>query len=132
MAIKDGLRAILVVEDDESVRESIKGLLGAAGFNAKVYASAESLLADGTSEDTLCVISDLNLPAMSGLDLLTELRRMGSGTPVIIITAFDSASNRQTALDRGAAAYLPKPFPRHALLSAINAIPDPSIRSRAH
>jgi FixJ family two-component response regulator len=128
MAVKDGRRVILVVEDDESVRESINGLLRAAGFSAKAYPSAESLLAEGTGEGTLCVISDINLPAMSGLDLLNELRRQGSETPVIIITAFDSESNRQTALNRGAAAYLAKPFTRHVLLSAINAVHGPSIR----
>jgi FixJ family two-component response regulator len=115
-------KVILVVEDDDGMREAIENLLGVAGFSTVVYESAEAMLAEDTSERALCVISDLNLPAMSGLDLLTELRRRSWRVPVIIITAYDSESTRQEAARRGAIAYLPKPFPSIALLTAIESV----------
>jgi FixJ family two-component response regulator len=115
-------KVVLVVEDDESMREAIENLLGAAGFSSVVYESAEAMLAEESSERPLCVISDLNLPAMSGLDLLSELHRRSRHVPVIIITAYDSESTRQEAARRGAIAYLAKPFPSIALLAAIKTI----------
>jgi FixJ family two-component response regulator len=115
-------KVILVVEDDDSMREAIENLLGVAGFSAVVYESAEAMLAQDTDERPLCVISDLNLPAMSGLDLLAELHRRSWRVPFIIITAYDSESTRQEAARRGAIAYLPKPFPSIALLSAIESV----------
>jgi FixJ family two-component response regulator len=113
---------VLVVEDDASMGESIEMLLRVAGFGAVVYGSAEAMLAEKSAADPLCVISDLNLPAMSGLDLLTELRRRFCRAPVIIITAHDSVSNRQRAMHLGATAFLAKPFSRAALLGAIEQI----------
>jgi FixJ family two-component response regulator len=115
-------KVILVVEDDDSMREAIENLLGVAGFSTVVYQSAEAMLAEDTCERPLCVISDLNLPAMSGLDLLTELHRRSWHVPLIIITAYDSESTRQEAARRGAIAYLPKPFPSVALLTVIKTI----------
>jgi FixJ family two-component response regulator len=115
-------KVILVVEDDDSMREAIEILLGAAGFSTIVYGSAEAMLDEDTCERPLCVISDLNLPSMSGLDLLTELHRRSCHVPVIIITAYDSESTRQEAARRGAIAYLAKPFPSIALLTAIKTI----------
>src|SRR5271154_1689706 len=112
-------RMVLVVEDDQSMREAIEILLSAAGFSTVLYESAEALLAEENAAHALCVISDLNLPAMSGLDLLTELRRRSRQEPVIVITAYETASTRQEAARRGAAAYLTKPFPGAALLAAI-------------
>jgi FixJ family two-component response regulator len=119
MAVTGGARVVLVVEDDESMREAIGNLLSIAGFVAVAYESAEAMLSDQPGERPICVISDLNLPAMSGLDLLTVLRRRSWHPPVIIITAYDLASTRQEAARLGAAAYLAKPFPSTALLSAI-------------
>jgi FixJ family two-component response regulator len=122
MAGKDGSSVILVVEDDDGMREAIENLLDVAGFETILYASAEAMLADDADERQLCVIADLNLPAMSGLALLAELCRRSWHPPVIIITAHDSASTRHEATRLGAAAYLTKPFPSLALLTAINAI----------
>ena len=113
---------ILVVEDDDSMREAIATLLSLSGYRTLLFASAEAMLAEDAMERPLCVVSDLNLPAMSGLDLLIELRRRSWPTPVIIITAFDSPSTRQEAMRRGAAAYMAKPFPSSALLTAIQNI----------
>jgi FixJ family two-component response regulator len=113
---------VMVVEDDDGMREAIESLLGAAGFDTSTYRSAEAMLAGASSDGALCVISDMNLPAMSGLDLLTELRKRGTRTPVIVITGFDTAGARQEAAKRGAAAYLAKPFQGSALLAAIDSI----------
>jgi FixJ family two-component response regulator len=122
MAKRGSPQAIAIVEDDESMREAIEHLLGVAGFRTVVYESAEALLGEEASENPLCIVSDLNLPAMSGLDLLTELGRSGGPPPVIIITAYDSTSSRQEAARRGASAYLAKPFTSVALLAAIDEI----------
>jgi FixJ family two-component response regulator len=119
VGVGGSLRGVLVVEDDEGMRESIESLLHEAGFNPMVYASAEAMLAAAAPETSLCVVSDLRLPALSGFDLLTELRQRGWQQPVIVITAYDSPSSRQEAERRGAAAYLAKPFPGGALLSLI-------------
>ncbi len=104
------------------MRDAIQTLLTEWGYSAVTYGTAEALLEGNPIEGPLCVISDVNLPAMSGLDLLRELRRRSRPMPVIIITAFDSVSNREEAMRRGAAAYLAKPFPSTALLAAISNI----------
>jgi FixJ family two-component response regulator len=113
---------VLVVDDDDSMREAIERLLGAGGFATAGYASAEALLAGGGMGNALCIISDIKLPAMSGLDLITELRGLGVLIPVIIITAHDSAALRDEAKLHGATAYLAKPFMGRALLAALDGI----------
>ena len=108
-----------MVEDDESMREAIEHLLDAAGIEYAAYGSAEALLAEGDVDASACVISDLKLPAMSGLELLAALRARGLTPPVILITAHDSPAVQSEALRLGAAAYLAKPFAGNALLAAI-------------
>jgi FixJ family two-component response regulator len=117
MAIGGG--RVVVIEDDEGMREAIESLLNAAGYATSSYASAEALIAAGTPDDARCIVSDIRLPAMSGLDLITELRARGACPPVILITGHDSPALRREAGQRGAAAYLPKPFARGELLAAI-------------
>ena len=114
-----GGRRVLVIEDDEGMREAIESLLKAAGYATTVYACAEALLTDGLPGDAGCIVSDIRLPAMSGLDLIGELRARGASLPVILVTGHDSPALRQEAGLRGAAAYLPKPFARNVLLAAI-------------
>jgi FixJ family two-component response regulator len=122
MAQRGNLKAVFIVEDDEGMREAIEQLLSVAGFRTVVYGSAEAYLNEAVTENPLCVISDINLPAMSGLDLLTELGRRSEQPPVIVITAFDSASTRKEAARLGASAFLAKPFTSKALLTAIDDI----------
>ena len=112
---------MLVVEDDESMRGALERLLVAAGFEPTVYASAEALLAAGAGERAVCVVSDLRLPAMSGLELLAELRARGASVPLVLITGHDAPGLREDAMRRGAAAYLAKPFPGTTLLKAVQA-----------
>ena len=103
------------------MRESIESLLGAAGYRAETYASAEALLDAGALHGVRCVVSDVRLGAMSGLELLSALRRRGEAVPFIVITAHDSPAMRDDALRRGASAYLAKPFAGAALLDAVAA-----------
>jgi FixJ family two-component response regulator len=110
---------VLVVDDDEGMREAIESLLGAAGFATVTYASAEALLASELIGEALCIVSDLKLPAMSGFDLLAKLRTRGAQPPVIMITAHDAPGVRSEAARLGAAGYLAKPFGGHSLLAAI-------------
>jgi FixJ family two-component response regulator len=110
---------VLVVEDDDSMREAIETYLEAAGMETSMYTSAEALLAGGTNAGAACVVSDLMLPGMSGLELLAELRSRGGWPPVILITAHDTAALRAEAERQGAAAYLTKPFLGSTLLAAI-------------
>jgi FixJ family two-component response regulator len=110
---------VLVVEDDDSMREAIERLLNAAGFGCAAYASAEALLARGVNADSACVISDLRLPGMSGLELLAALRERNLSLPFILITAYDEPGLREEAASCGAAAYLSKPFRGTTLLDAV-------------
>lgn len=122
-------RIVVVVEDDEGMREAIESLLDIAGFTTVVYESAEALLAGGEVKDALCVISDLKLPAMSGLELVARLRTCGRWPPVILITAHDGPEVRGEAERAGVAAFLAKPFSGSALLGAIENLAGP--RGRA-
>jgi FixJ family two-component response regulator len=116
------LRTVLVVEDDESMRAAMDRLLGVAGFAHGMYESAELLLADELAGEAVCVVSDLRLPGLSGLELLAEMRARGSRVPLILITAHDAPGLREDAIRRGAAAYLVKPFNGTALLDALNTV----------
>lgn len=121
MTMGDG-RRILVIDDDDGMREAIESLLDAAGFETTVYASAEALLAGGAIDGAICIVSDLKLPAMSGLELISALHARGARPPVIVITAHDAPHAREEAERRGAAAYIAKPFSGSALLAAIERV----------
>jgi len=112
---------VLLVEDDESLRGAMERLLGLAGFSAVAYGSAEALLSEGAGESAACVVSDLRLPAMSGLELLAALRAHGWRAPLILITAYDEPGLAERATGLGAAGYLVKPFHGTALLAAVRA-----------
>jgi FixJ family two-component response regulator len=112
-------RKVVVIEDDDSLRQAIKRLLDAGGFQAVAYTSAEALLASGSDQGAACVVSDLRLPGISGLDLLARLRARGEGAPMILITAHDGPDLREEAAQRGAAAYLAKPFLGTELLAVV-------------
>ena len=96
-------RMVLVVEDDDSMREAIQRLLNAAGFGCAAFTSAEALLTGGVNEDSVCVISDLKLPGMSGLGLLAALRERDVAPPFILITAHDASGLREQAERSGVA-----------------------------
>lgn len=110
-----------VVDDDESVRESLPDLLREFGFAARAFSSAEEFLSSDSLDQTKCLILDVAMPGMTGLDLQQELRRRGQEIPVIFITAQKDDGVREQALRQGAVKFLYKPFSDTALLEALNA-----------
>src|SRR5439155_13482262 len=96
--------------------------MDAAGMAATAFSSAEALLHSDVLNDALCVITDVKLPVMSGLELLAHLQACNAHPPVIVITAHDSPGMRAEVQRLGGAAYLPKPFEGNALLAAIKGV----------
>lgn len=110
-----------VVDDDESVRESLPDLLRELGYAARAFSSAQEFLSSDSIGQTKCLILDVAMPGMSGLELQQELRRRGREIPVIFITAQKDEGIRQQAFQQGAVKFLYKPFSDTALLEALNA-----------
>jgi FixJ family two-component response regulator len=113
------LSVIAVIDDDASVRAATDNLLRSHGFTVHTFASAEEFLQSSHLSDTSCVIADVQMPVMSGLDLLTHLRAKGFRTPFIFITAFPAESVRDRALDAGAICFLAKPFAAPILIDCL-------------
>jgi FixJ family two-component response regulator len=112
---------VSVVDDDESVRESLPDLLREFGFAVEAFASAEAFLASGHLGTTRCLILDIAMPGMSGPDLQRELMRRGHAIPIIFITAHGDAADRPRLIRQGAVDCLLKPFSEAALLKALHA-----------
>jgi FixJ family two-component response regulator len=110
---------ISIVDDDASVREAIRGLLRSAGFDAEVFASAEEFLTSGRLSRTSCLVLDVRMPGMSGIELQERLIASGHVVPIIFITAHADEDELARTLDRGAIDCLRKPFSDDALLEAI-------------
>jgi len=108
-----------VVDDDESVRRSTRLLVESFGYRAAVFESAEGFLRSGQPHDTSCLILDVYMPGMDGLQLQSQLAAKGCGIPIIFITAYDDQESRRRALQAGAIAFLGKPFTDQQLLQAI-------------
>ncbi len=111
---------ISVVDDDDSVRESLSGLIRSVGFKVMVFASAEGFLSSNRVSDTNCLILDVRMPGMNGLELQHRLAASHMSIPVIFITAHGDDEARVRALNDGAVEYLLKPFSEEALLKAID------------
>jgi len=111
---------ISVVDDDESVRESLPDLLNEFGFAARAFSSAEAFLSSDCVDKTRCLILDVMMPRMTGLDLQQELTRRGQEIPVIFITARKDEALRARAFKQGAVKFLNKPFSDTALVDALN------------
>lgn len=115
------LRPLLsVVDDDESVRESLPDLLHEFGYTTRAFSSPEEFLASEALDQSTCLILDVAMPGMSGLDLQRELKRRGRRIPIIFITANRNESVRSEVLGAGASECLYKPFSDVALLTAIH------------
>ncbi|HZM27890.1 MAG TPA: response regulator [Gemmatimonadales bacterium] len=111
---------ISIVDDDESVREATKGLVRSLGYNAATFASAEEFLSSDRVHDTSCVIADVQMAGLSGIDLQQQLVAQGLVLPVILITAFPDERTRRRAIDAGAVDYLSKPFSDEQLVSCLD------------
>ena len=122
MWIGNRMHTVAVVEDDPSMLQGLNRLLSAHGFGVERFTSAESFL-DGIDKcEAKCLIIDIHLGEISGIDLKRQLTASGSNLPVIFMTAIDTESTRQEAFDAGCIAYLMKPFLAKLLIDAINGI----------
>jgi FixJ family two-component response regulator len=113
------LSVISVIDDDASVRAAANNLLSSHGYLVHAFGSAEEFLQSARLDDSSCVIADVQMPAMSGLDLLTHMRAKGYALPFIFITAFPEENVRARALKAGAICFLAKPFAGPALINCI-------------
>jgi FixJ family two-component response regulator len=110
---------ISIVDDDESLREALESLFKSVGYKTEVFASAEDFLRSDYHHETKCLILDIRMPGMSGLELQRRLVAAGSRIPIIFITAHADEEARAQAVSAGAVACLRKPFSEDALLSAV-------------
>ena len=115
---------VTIVDDDESVRDALKGFLQSAGFAAEIFSSATDLLASNVLAKTSCLIVDVHMPVMTGLELQRRLSNSRFRIPMIFITARDDPQARAQAVKAGAIGFLQKPFAADALLGAIHAALD--------
>jgi FixJ family two-component response regulator len=110
-----------VVDDDEMLRESLPDLLREFGFAARAFSSGQEFLSSDDLDETRCLILDVAMPGMSGLEVQEELKRRGQAIPVIFITGQKDEEIRKQAFSQGAVKFLYKPFSDSALLEAVNA-----------
>jgi FixJ family two-component response regulator len=110
---------ISLVDDDESIRRTTRLLIESFGFQAAAFESAEMFLKSGQLQETSCLIVDVQMPGMNGLQLQSHLATAGCKVPIIFITAYDNKESRQQALQAGAVAFLSKPFNDELLLQTI-------------
>jgi FixJ family two-component response regulator len=110
-----------VVDDDEMLRESLPDLLREFGFAARAFSSGQEFLSSENLDETKCLILDVAMPGMSGLDVQRELKRRGRAIPIIFITGQKDEDVRKQAFRQGAVKFLYKPFSDSALLDAVNA-----------
>ena len=111
---------ITIVDDDEMVRSSIDSLIRSYGYRTLSFPSAEDFLQSGQVTQISCLITDLHMLGLSGLDLQSQLRAKGFATPVIFVTAYPEGTFRDRALQNGAVGFLNKPFNEDCLLTCID------------
>lgn len=119
------VRVISIVDDDESVRRATSAFIRSLGYGAQTFASSEEFLASGWVRDSACLIADVQMPGMNGLELQRVLIERGRHLPIIFITAFPSASVQDQALAAGAWAVLSKPFSDDELTDCLQRALDP-------
>ena len=117
-------RLIAIIDDDESIQESLCDLIESTGLVARCFGSAEEFLASGLHRQAACLITDILMPRMSGLELQTRLKEEECDIPTIFITAHGDARMRIQAMREGAVEFLAKPFDHHLLLKTVRAALD--------
>jgi FixJ family two-component response regulator len=118
-SILSALSVVSVIDDDASVRAATDNLLSSHGYMVHTFASAQDFLQSAHLDETLCVVADVQMPAMGGLDLLTYMRSRDNKVPFIFITAFPDESVRARAIKGGAIGFLAKPFAGPVLIDCI-------------
>ncbi len=121
MATNGNNKLVAIVDDDDAVRVALEGLLKSAGLFARAFESAETFIESGQQFQAACLIADIRMPGMSGLDLQAKLNAEKCRIPIIFITAHGDAQMRMQALRAGAVEFLSKPFNDEALLETVRA-----------
>jgi FixJ family two-component response regulator len=115
---------ISIVDDDASVREAMQALMKSLGFAAETFASAEEFLASDSRNQAVCLITDMQMPGLTGLGLYDRLLASGRPVPTIMITAYPDERVRARAMQAGVVCYLVKPFNESDLLACIQTVLD--------
>jgi FixJ family two-component response regulator len=121
MDTKEKSKLIAIVDDDDLMRNALQGLLKSVGLRARAFASAEEFLQSGQQHETACLIADIRMPGISGLDLQAKLNAERCRIPTIFITAHGDAKMRMQAMRAGAVEFLAKPFDDEVLLQNVRA-----------
>ena len=124
MAIQRGAKKVAIVDDDELMRNALQGMLKSVGLQSQAFASAEEFLKSGQQHETACLIADIRMPGMSGLELQAQLNAEHCRIPTIFITAHGDTKMRMQALRAGAVEFLAKPFDDEVLLESVRAALD--------
>jgi FixJ family two-component response regulator len=119
MDIQRNTKLVAIVDDDDLMRNALQGLLKSAGVPAQVFESAEEFLKSGRQHETGCLIADIRMPGMSGLELQAKLNAERCRIPIIFITAHGDERMRMQALRTGAVEFLAKPFDEETLLESV-------------
>ena len=110
---------VSIVDDDEAVRLALRSLVRSLGYVSNVFASAEEFLESSHLNETSCLISDVQMPGMNGIELQNRLKILDRGTPVIFVTAFPDERTRARAFEAGAIGFLEKPFEGRVMIQLI-------------
>jgi len=121
MASEGKAKMVAIVDDDELMRSALQGMLKSVGFSSQAFASAEEFLQSGQQQQTACLITDIRMPGMSGLELQAKLNAQHYRIPTIFITAHGDTKMRMQALRAGAVEFLAKPFDDEVLLESVRA-----------
>jgi FixJ family two-component response regulator len=121
MVIQRKGKMVAIVDDDELMRSALQGMLKSVGFPSQAFASAEEFLKSGQHQQTACLIADIRMPGMSGLELQAKLNAEHCRIPTIFITAHGDTKMRMQALRAGAVEFLAKPFDDEVLLESVRA-----------
>ena len=117
-------KLIAIIDDDEAMQDSLRDLMEAAGLVARCFGSAEEFIASGLHRQAACLITDILMPKMSGLQLQAKLKEEECDIPIIFVTAHGDAEMRIQAMRDGAVEFLAKPFDHHLLLKTVRAALD--------
>ena len=121
MGVQRKTKLVAIVDDDDLMRSALQGMLKSVGLPSQAFASAEEFLTSGQQHETGCLIADIRMPGMSGLELQAKLNAEHCRIPTIFITAHGDAKMRMQALRAGAVEFLAKPFDDESLLSSVRA-----------
>jgi len=111
---------VSIIDDDQDVRQAVQRLMRSRGFATRTFASAEEFLRSPSLHETACVITDIQMPGMTGIDLHDVMLKQGPRLPVIFLTAFPDDRTEKRALQAGALGFLTKPFDARTLVSLVD------------